>query len=71
MLCRMDAMEDPCCQIVFAVFGRKEPMGDGFQLLGVAFDEELSMSEAVSQRVLAAGWKLRTLTANKILLHRQ
>ena len=38
-----------------------DPMGDGFRLLGVAFDEELSMSEAVSEIVSAAGWKLRTL----------
>ena len=38
-----------------------DPMGDGFRLLGVAFDEELSMSEAVSKIVSSAGWKLRTL----------
>ena len=30
-------------------------------MLGVTFDSELSMSEAVSEIVTAAGWKLRTL----------
>jgi hypothetical protein len=32
-----------------------------FKMLGVTFDSELSMSEAVSEIVTAAGWKLRTL----------
>ena len=38
-----------------------DPSGCGFKLLGVAFDEELDMSEAVAEMVTAAGWKLRTL----------
>ena len=38
-----------------------EPGGDDFKLLGVTFDTELSMEEAVSDIVVQAGWKLRTL----------
>ena len=32
-----------------------------FKMLGVTFDTALSMSDAVSEIVMAAGWKLRTL----------
>ena len=38
-----------------------EPSGDNFKLLGVPLDPELSMVDAVSEIVSAAGWKLRTL----------
>ncbi len=32
-----------------------------FKMLGVSFDSELSMSQAVAEIVTAAGWKMRTL----------
>ena len=32
-----------------------------FKLLGVPFDTELTMANAVSELVSSAGWKLRTL----------
>ena len=35
--------------------------GSSFKLLGVLFDDSLSMATAVSQLVADAGWKLRTL----------
>ena len=38
-----------------------EASGNGFKMLGVSFDEQLTMSEAVGEIVAAAGWKLRTL----------
>jgi Ni2+-binding GTPase involved in maturation of urease and hydrogenase len=43
------------------VISVSEPSGDNFKLLGVPFDPELSMVDAVSEIVSAAGWKLRTL----------
>lgn len=43
------------------VLSLTDPTGDGFKLLGVPFDTELSMAAAVSDLVAAAGWKLRTL----------
>ena len=36
-----------------------------FKLLGVPFDTELSMGQAVSELVSSAGWKLRTLLRTK------
>ncbi len=38
-----------------------EPAGTEFKLLGVLFDDGLSMSTAVGQLVAEAGWKLRAL----------
>ena len=38
-----------------------DPSGDNFKLLGVTFDPELTMADAISELVSAAGWKLRTL----------
>ena len=38
-----------------------DPSGDNFKLLGVTFDPELTMADAISESVSAAGWKLRTL----------
>ena len=43
------------------ILSSSAPLGTGFKLLGVSFDEELAMSDAVSEIVSAAGWKLRTL----------
>ena len=43
------------------ILSPSDPMGSGFKLLGISFDEELTMSEAVAEMVSAAGWKLRTL----------
>ncbi len=34
-------------------------------MLGVTFDEQLTMSEAVGEIVTAAGWKLRTLVRTR------
>jgi len=41
------------------------PLGDNFRLLGVDFDLGLTMSDAVSEIVEAAAWKLRTLLRTK------
>ena len=38
-----------------------DPSGDNFKLLGVTFDTELCMADAISELVSAASWKLRTL----------
>ena len=43
------------------VISISEPSGNNFRLLGVPFDPELSMVDAVSEIVSAAGWKLKTL----------
>ena len=43
------------------ILSLSEPSGTGFKLLGLNFDEELTMSDAVAELVAAAGWKLRTL----------
>ena len=43
------------------VLSLTDPLGDGFRMLGVNFDEELTMADAVADVVTAAGWKLRTL----------
>ena len=43
------------------VLSATDPMGNGFRMLGVSFDEELTMASAVSEIVSAAGWKLKTL----------
>jgi len=43
------------------VLSLSDPLGGPFKLLGVTFDTELSMTDAVSELVSAAGWKLRTL----------
>ena len=51
-----DAAKESC-----HILSTTEPLGDGFKLLGVAFDECLTMSDAVSETVTAAGWKMRAL----------
>ena len=38
-----------------------DPEGSLFKLLGVPFDTELSMANAVSELVSSAGWKLKTI----------
>ena len=43
------------------VLSTSDPDGSAFKLLGVPFDTELSMANAVSELVSSAGWKLRTL----------
>ena len=43
------------------VLSTSDPEGSAFKLLGVPFDTELSMANAVSELVSSAGWKLRTL----------
>ena len=43
------------------VLSLSEPYGNNFKMLGVPFDPQLSMADAVSEIVSAAGWKLRTL----------
>ena len=43
------------------VLSLSDLLGGVFKLLGVTFDTELSMAEAVADLVAAAGWKLRTL----------
>ena len=45
-------------QHIISVF---DPSGENFKLLGVTFDTELAMADAISELVSAAGWKLRTL----------
>ena len=41
---------------------RADPWGDDFKLLGVNFDTELAMTEAISDMVDQAGWKMRAHT---------
>jgi len=43
------------------VLSLSDPEGSMFKILGVPFDTELTMANAVSELVLSAGWKLRTL----------
>ena len=43
------------------VLSLSDPFGNSFKLLGVPFDPELSMADAISEIVAAAGWKLKTL----------
>ena len=43
------------------VLSVSDPSGSNFKLLGVTFDPELTMTDAISELVSAAGWKLRTL----------
>ena len=43
------------------VLSLSDPFGTNFKMLGVPFDPELSMVDAVSEIVSAASWKLRTL----------
>ena len=40
-------------------------MGGDFKLLGVTFDVDLSMTEAVAEMVTASGWKMRTILRTK------
>ena len=47
------------------VISISEPSGNNFRLLGVPFDPELSMVDAVSEIVSAAGWKLKTLLCTR------
>ena len=47
------------------VLSLSDPEGSMFKLLGVPFDTELTMANAVSELVSSAGWKLRTLLASK------
>ena len=37
------------------------PVGDGFALLGVEFDEQLSMQKEIDELANRCHWKLRTL----------
>ena len=43
------------------ILSLSEPAGDLFKLLGVTFDIQLAMTDAVAEIVAAASWKLRTL----------
>jgi len=43
------------------VLSSSDPFGSNFKMLGVPFDPQLLMADAVSEIVSAAGWKLRTL----------
>jgi len=43
------------------VLSTSDPEGSSFKLLGVPFDTEISMANAVSELVSSAGWKLRTI----------
>ena len=43
------------------VISVSDPSGGNFKLLGVTFDPQLTMADAISELVLAASWKLRTL----------
>ena len=43
------------------VISVSDSSGDNFKLLGVTFDTELCMADAISELVSAASWKLRTL----------
>ena len=43
------------------VLSTSDPEGSTFKLLGVPFDTELSMANAVSELVSSAGWKLKTI----------
>ena len=47
------------------ILSLSDPEGSVFKLLGVPFDTELSMGQAVSELVSSAGWKLRTLLRTK------
>ena len=38
-----------------------DPSGKNFKMLGVSFDPELSMADAIEELVSVASWKLRTL----------
>ena len=40
------------------ILSQSDPSGNGFKMLGVTFDEQLTMSEAVGEIVTAAGWQL-------------
>ena len=52
------------------VLSTSDPEGSAFKLLGVPFDTELSMANAVSELVSSAGWKLRTQPSHEAFLHR-
>ena len=43
------------------VISVSDPSGENFKMLGVSFDPELSMADAIAELVSAASWKLRTL----------
>ena len=45
----------------FHVLNRWEPVGGGFALLGVEFDEQLSMQKEIDELANRCHWKLRTL----------
>jgi len=47
------------------VLSLADPCGGDFKMLGVSFDVELSMAEAVEEIVIAASWKLRTLVRTR------
>jgi hypothetical protein len=47
------------------ILSLSEPAGDSFKLLGVTFDVELTMADAVAEVVTAASWKLRTLVRTR------
>ena len=43
------------------ILSLSDPSGSLFNLLGVPFDPQLSMADAISELVSTAGWKLRTI----------
>ena len=47
------------------VLDRWEPEGDGFSLLGVEFDESLSMEKEIRELANRCFWKLRTLLRSR------
>ena len=47
------------------ILSLSDPLGDSFRLLGITFDVQLTMSEAVAEIVTAAGWKLKTLVKTR------
>ena len=43
------------------ILSLSRPVGGSFKMLGVVFDDTLTMESAISELVAGAGWKLRTL----------
>ena len=44
-----------------SIISRNEPEGEGFKMLGVKFDTELYMAEAIAKLCDDANWKVRTI----------
>ena len=51
------------------VLDRHTPEGEGFELLGVDFDEKLTMQKEVDELANRCHWKLRTLLRSKTVFH--